>query len=95
MKKDARVKAVETNHMKASLWEAALVLQHAVEVLAMTKGRQPISIRGIEQSTIRGARSKECSGHLSHPTMDGSVIAKEPGKGDMECSLHSPHRVPN
>jgi hypothetical protein len=31
--------------MKASLGEVALVLQHVVEVLTITNGRQPISIR--------------------------------------------------
>lgn len=60
-KRDARVKAMEPNHMKASLRKATLVLQHVVEVLKMKKGRHPISIRartiddqGCERERERG-----------------------------------------
>jgi hypothetical protein len=70
MKTDARVKAVESNHMEASLWKTALVLQHVVEVLQMTKGRgggkATDQHQRTEQSTIRGARERGVAWRSSH-----------------------------
>ena len=58
---DARVEAVIPNHVKASFGKAALVLQHAVQVLEMKKGRRERATdqhQRIEQWTIRGARGR-------------------------------------
>ena len=86
--------------MEASLWEAALVLEHAVKVLQMTKGRQPISIREIEQSTIRGARGGGVFWPLITPD-HGWIGDSQPvgwkliEGGYVEYFLHSPRHVPN
>lgn len=67
---DARVKAVEANHMKASLREAALVLQHVVEVLVTTKGRQPISILSNRRSGVREIYGRVLATYHTRPWID-------------------------
>jgi len=65
---DARVEAVVPNHMEASLGQTALVLQHAVQVLQMKKGRGAKATdqhQSIEQSTIRGASGKVHGGPVT------------------------------
>ena len=91
MKEDARVKAVVSNHMKASLRKAALVLQHVVEVLT---GDATDQHQSIEQSTIRGARGKRALAtyHTNHGWIGDSQGV---GKGDTEYFVHSPRHVPN
>ena len=75
MKQESRVKAVVPNHMKASLRKVALILQHIVEVLQMTKGRQQISIRASNNRWSRGVLKPLITPNLGSQTGEKEKIS--------------------
>ena len=64
-KNDARVKAVVSNHMEASLGETALVLQHAVEVLQGRATDQHQSIAIDDQGCERESTWSRIASHTN------------------------------
>lgn len=82
MKKDARVKTVVSNHMKASLRKTGLILQHVVEVLqTINEGNKSASEHRTNDNKWR--EREERTRGLSHPTL----TAKQ---GEMRYGIFPP-----
>ena len=90
MEKDARVKAMVPNHIKALIRKVALILlQNPVEVLIITRGRQQISIRASVDRQPGVQEGGVFSASVYH------IKPWQPSRGRGEYFLHPPRRVPN